>query len=117
MPPSLYSELHHSSADADTLREHSYVSTHDSLPSDETMASRSSTASDFGTGDGYDTSSANAMQETKSIKERKKLRGVLEKMVISFNGEEMRTVIASLFWSTSPVFNKLSIAHRAYVEG
>ncbi|CAO3680737.1 unnamed protein product [Umbelopsis ramanniana] len=85
MPPSLYSELHHSSVDTDNMREHSYVSTHDSLPSDETMASRSSTASDFGTGDGYDTSSANAIQETKSIKERKKLRGVLEKMVISFN--------------------------------
>jgi hypothetical protein len=87
MPPSLYSELHHSSVDADTLREHSYMSTHDSLPSDETMASRSSTASDFGTGDGYDMSSASAIPETKSIKERKKLRGVLEKMVVSFNGE------------------------------
>ncbi|KAH8555405.1 kinase-like domain-containing protein [Umbelopsis sp. PMI_123] len=49
------------------------------------MASRSSNASDFGTSDGYDSSTATAIQENKSIKDRTKFRGVIDKMVVSFN--------------------------------
>lgn len=83
-PLSLYNELH-SSMDVETLRENSYMSTHDSMPSDDTMASRSSVASDFGTSDGYDTTSAAATEFNKA-KDRHTLRGVIDKMVESLNG-------------------------------
>lgn len=81
MPSSLYSELRNG-ADAETLGEQSYVSTRDSMPSDDTMASRSSVASDFGNGDGNDTSACTVNK----TKERITLRDMIDKMVVSFNG-------------------------------
>jgi hypothetical protein len=81
MPTSRYNELRNG-ADAETLREQSYVSTRDSMPSDDTMASRSSVASDFGNGDGND-ASASTVNKTK---DRTTLRDMIDKMVVSFNG-------------------------------
>ncbi|KAM3588848.1 Serine/threonine-protein kinase PAK 3, variant 2 [Umbelopsis sp. WA50703] len=85
--PTLYKGVN-STGDTETLIESFYTTERDSVPSDETMASRNSVASEILAMDANDNSLENANAITSDgtrSRDRNSFRGVIERMVVGFN--------------------------------
>ncbi|CAM0138061.1 unnamed protein product [Umbelopsis sp. WA50703] len=94
--PTLYKGVN-STGDTETLIESFYTTERDSVPSDETMASRNSVASEILAMDANDNSLENANAITSDgtrSRDRNSFRGVIERMVVGFNGMHKRFCIS-----------------------
>ncbi|KAG2176239.1 hypothetical protein INT43_005473 [Umbelopsis isabellina] len=84
--PSMYRVANNNTSDTETLRESFYTTGCESVPSDETIASRNSIASELQTVDVNEIGTGNFVaSEGLRSRDRNSFRGVIERMVIGFN--------------------------------